>query len=219
MNDYRAPDSTSAGGSMLRQFREPILVGLMLFGIGTSSAQALPTEMVSGARTTQQTTAGARVTPPQRSGRAISEFRRLSGLTWDQLASLFNVSRRSVHFWASGKAMTSGNEAHLQRLLAALRRIDHGSAGANRAALLAVHEDGSTPLGLLARGQYDLAANMTAPGHVERQRPASFPLDYEVKVARTPRKPEELVGALRDPVDRGPAVSRAARSVRARGGR
>jgi transcriptional regulator with XRE-family HTH domain len=219
VNDYHAPDSTSGGGSMLRLSREPILVGLMLFGIGTSSAQALPPEVASGARTTQQTTSGARVTQPQRSGKAISEFRRLSGLTWDQLAGLFGVSRRSVHFWASGKAMTSANEAHLQRLLAALKRIDRGSAGANRAALLAVHEDGGTLLGLLARGQYDLAVNMIVPGYVELQRPALFPLDDEVKAVRAPRKPEELVGAPGDPVDRGPAISRAARSVRARGGR
>lgn len=218
MNDYRAPDSTSAGGSMLRQFREPILVGLMLFGIGTSSAQVLPPDMGPSAQTTQQTTAGARVTPPHRSGRAIAEFRRLSGLTWDQLAGLFNVSRRSVHFWASGKAMTSGNEEHLQRLLAALRRIDRGSAGANRATLFTVHDDGRTPFDLLARGQYDLAVHVAGFGYAQR-RSTSFTVDDKVKAARTPRAPEELVGALQDRVDRGPTRARAARSVRTRVGR
>ena len=35
--------------------------------------------------------------------KAVSELRRISGLTWEQLAWLFGVSRRSVHFWASGK--------------------------------------------------------------------------------------------------------------------
>ena len=32
------------------------------------------------------------------SQRAISELRRISGLTWEQLGQLFEVSRRSVHF-------------------------------------------------------------------------------------------------------------------------
>lgn len=219
MKDHRVSDSTSASGSMLRQIREPILVGLMLVvGVGTSSAQSLPAEMVSRTHAAQQTTAGARVTQSERSGKAIAEVRRLSGLTWDQLARLFNVSRRAVHFWASGKAMTSGNEAHLQRLLAALRRIDRGSAGANRATLFTVHDDGSVPVELLARGQYDLAVQLAGPGHVQRPS-TSFALDEKVKAARTPRAPEELVGALQDRVDRGPTTTRAARSVRVRGGR
>jgi len=41
-------DSTSAAGAMLmRQVREPVLVGVMLAGFGTSTAQAVPTEIVS----------------------------------------------------------------------------------------------------------------------------------------------------------------------------
>jgi DNA-binding transcriptional regulator YiaG len=203
---------------MLRQIREPILVGLMLVGMGTSSAQALPAEMVSRAHAQQQTTAGARATQPERSRKAIVELRRLSGFTWDQLARLFNVSRRSVHFWASGKAMTSGNEVHLQRLLAVLRRIDRGSAGANRAELLAVHEGDSSPYDLLAQGKYDLAALLAGPGQAQ-PRPAVPALDERARAARTPRAPEELVGALQDRIDRGPTTARAARSVRARGGR
>jgi DNA-binding transcriptional regulator YiaG len=174
--------------------------------------------MVTRARTEQQTTAGARAAQPERSREAIVEVRRLSGFTWDQLARLFKVSRRSVHFWASGKAMTSGNEEHLQRLLAVMRKIDRGSASANRAELLAVREEGSSPFDFLAQGQYDLAAMLVGPGHSQRH-PAPPMLDEGAKAARTPRAPEELVGALQDRVDRGPTITRAARSVRARGGR
>lgn len=39
-----------------------------------------------------------------------------SGLTWDQLAKLFNVSRRAVHNWASGARLNSANAELLMRV-------------------------------------------------------------------------------------------------------
>jgi len=218
VNDYQSgSDSTSAGGSMLRQIREPILVGLILVGFGTSSANQLPGEIVLRARTEQQTTAGLKATHPENSRSEVIEARRLSGLTWDQLARLFNVSRRSVHFWASGKPMTSGNEEHLHRLLAVLRKIDRGSAGSNRSELLAVRESGNSPFDLLVQGRYDLALMMVGFGH-SQPRLVSPALSPRAKAARTPRAPEELVGALQDRVHRQQSITRAARSVRVRGG-
>ena len=101
-------DSTSAAGAMLmRQVREPVLVGCMLAGLGTSTMYAAPQEVLwRSHRSFEQTTAGAVVPSAQPAGAAIGELRRLSGLTWDQLARIFSVSRRSLHFWASGKPMT-----------------------------------------------------------------------------------------------------------------
>ncbi len=40
----------------------------------------------------------------------------MSGLTWDQLARLFNVSRRAVHNWASGARLNSANAELLMRI-------------------------------------------------------------------------------------------------------
>ena len=37
----------------------------------------------------------------------IAELRSLSGLTWEQTARLLGVTRRSVHFWASGEVLWS----------------------------------------------------------------------------------------------------------------
>ncbi len=90
---------------------------------------------------------------------AISEVRRLSGLTWEQLAQLFGVSRRALHFWASGKPLSAQNAEHLQRLLAVLQRVDRGSASANRAALLAPIK-GVHPFDLLARHDYEDAVQL-----------------------------------------------------------
>lgn len=66
----------------------------------------------------------------------VSELRLVTGFTWDQVARLFNVSRRSVHHWASGGAISSENEEHLHRVLAIIRRLDCGRTGTTRAALL-----------------------------------------------------------------------------------
>jgi len=43
-----------------------------------------------------------------------------SGLTWEQIARLFNVSRRSVHLWLAGGRMSATNE---ERLIAVERYV------------------------------------------------------------------------------------------------
>lgn len=155
--------------------------------------------------------------PTVRAAAAIMELRRLTGLTWDQLAHLFSISRRSLHLWASGKAMAPSNEEHLQRLLALIRRIDRGSASANRTALLAVGEDGTLPFDLLAAGQYDRVAALLGPG--EARRVVAPKLSPDAMAARAPRPPEELVGALQDRIHHDTGISRAAKSVKLRSSR
>jgi DNA-binding transcriptional regulator YiaG len=169
----------------------------MLAGVGTSTAYAAPPDMVWRCqRSVEQTTAGALVPSAQPAGAAIGALRRLTGLTWDQLARMFSVSRRSLHFWASGKPMAPSNEERLQRVLAVLRKIDRGAASANRTALLGVHEDGTIPFDLLVNGDYERALSLLGPGDGRGVSPPK--LSEEARAARTPRPPEELVGALQD---------------------
>lgn len=214
-------DSTSAAGAMLmRRPREPVLVGCMLAGQGTSTAYATPQDVLRRSqRSMEQTTAGAGavVLSAQPPGPAIGELRRLSGLTWDQLARIFSVSRRSLHFWASGKPMAPSNEEHLQRVLAAVRKIDRGAASANRTALLGVRENGSIPFDLLVAGEYEGFVSLVGP--CEAQRVAPPKLSEEARAARAPRPPEELVGALQDRVHHESGALRAAKSVKVRSGR
>jgi|GEM_PF-5598069 len=40
---------------------------------------------------------------------ALAEIRRRAALRWDQLASIFGVSRRAVHLWASGGGVGADN--------------------------------------------------------------------------------------------------------------
>jgi len=107
-----------------------MVVGQIIAGTGTTTVEAF--EVVSP----PQTSAGAPANETSSANGALSELRRLSGLSWDQLARIMGVSRRALHFWASGKPMARTNEEHLQRVLAAVRSIDRGSAAANRTALL-----------------------------------------------------------------------------------
>ncbi len=199
---------TSAAGAMvLREAREPVLVGRLLAGLGTSTTYALPRRAPSRLPTTMaHTTAGGALVataPPSEvgpshatPGAAIGELRRLSGFTWEQLARVFDVSRRSLHFWASGKPMASSNEEHLHNLLAVMRKIDRGSASANRAALLSAREDGSIPFDLLVGGRYERVVSLL--GHGQTRPAGPSPLSEQARAARAPRPPDELVDALHD---------------------
>jgi transcriptional regulator with XRE-family HTH domain len=146
-----------------------------------------------------QSTTGTAVMRKERPGAAIAELRRLSGLTWEQLAQLFQVTRRSLHFWASGKAMTPGNQAHLYRLLDTIRQIDRGFSSANRALLMADDGTGRTAFEMLIKAEYDRVIALVGPGNAQ-PRVRSPRMAKEVRAARAPRPPEELVDALQDRV-------------------
>ena len=148
---------------------------------------------------------------------AIAELRRLTGLTWEQLAHLFNVGRRSVHFRASGSKVSAENTAHLERVLDTVRVIDRGSMTENRAALLATRDDGTTLLDQLAAGNYDVVISALGYG---RQRVASIAtaLLSLAKAARLPRSPEELVDTSQECAHRDAGPVRSGRAVRTKGG-
>lgn len=170
----------------------------MLIHLATSAVQAPLTELlleIESLFSLDQTTPGTPVRSSVHAGGAIAELRRSSGLTWDQLARLFDVSRRALHFWASGKPMTASNEEHLQRLIALVRSIDRGSASANRVALLTPIE-GVLPFDLLVRRDYDRASKLIGESGIVRQPPPK--LGTAAMRARMPLPPEVLVGATQD---------------------
>jgi len=211
--------STSAAGPMrLRQVVAPLVLGLMLVGIDTSTTSAIPNVAPYWQFPAGQTTSGAQVPLAVASaGTTIGELRRLSGLTWEQLAHLFNVSRRSVHFWASGKPMALSNEEHLRRLLTVVRKVDRGSARANRAVLLGASEGGISPLDLLAAREYERVLSLLGSDDGYRASPPKISKD--VRTLRAPQPPEELVGALQDRIHHDEGTVRVAKSMRIRGGR
>ena len=146
--------------------------------------------------------------------RAISELRKISGLTWEQLGMLFDVSRRSVHFWASGKPLNAGNEARLMRVLDVVREADRGNARGTRAAMFQVTE-GETAFDMLVAQRFDDAREFLGRS-VKRSSPTMAELSAEANAARMPLPPEELFDAKHGRVHREPGQARAARTVRNR---
>lgn len=144
---------------------------------------------------------------------ALSELRKLSGLTWEQLARLFNVSRRSLHFWASGQPISRFNEESLHRLLSTLRYINRGSANINRHTLLKPCRNGQIPFDLLVAGRYEDVKILLGYGNAPEKMQLT-PIDGSERVLRKPQKPDELIDALQDPVHKDISCSHPVRSAR-----
>ena len=144
--------------------------------------------------------------------KAVSELRRISGLTWQQLARLFGVSRRSVHFWASGRPLNTANHERLMRVLDVVRQADRGTARGTRAALLATRE-GATAFEMLADQRFEEAGAALGRGRT-RLVPALTQLSEAARTARKPLPPEELYDAKSNRAHRDPGLARAARTAR-----
>lgn len=181
----------------------------------TTSRETINRNLVAASEMTTSGVAMASISSPEATQKALSELRRLSGLTWDQLAKLFNVSRRSLHFWASGQPLSRFNEEHLNRLLGTIRYIDRGSASLNRSLLLCPDSNGNPLFDLLVAGRYEEVKRIAGSNNAPR-RPLLGSLSEDARKMRMPQKPEDLVDALNDPIHRDVGRSRPARAVRSR---
>ncbi len=132
--------------------------------------------------------------------RQIHELRRLSGLTWEEIASIFGVTRRAIHLWASGEQMNSGHARRLRDLLGFLCRIDRGEALRNRDLLLSLLPGGRSLLDLLRAGSFEEALAYLAEGSGGGMRATGRPLSRRAKELRRPPAPAELVGASTESV-------------------
>ncbi|WP_126977601.1 hypothetical protein [Frigidibacter oleivorans] len=94
----------------------------------------------------------------------VNELRRVSGLTWAQVAEVFGVSKRTPYHWSSGETVSAENHERLGRVVAVLRFIDKGSAEENRNLLLGHTRFGQTYLELLRSGEYELVRDLAGKG-------------------------------------------------------
>ena len=199
------PDThTSAVGSMYRAG-----VAVHLSGSSTANTYDLP-------RLIEHTAAGPPGqidhVPTETTAEAVLEIRRRSGLTWEELGDLFDVSRRSVHHWASGKAVSAKHDRMIHQTLAALRHLDQGNQAGTRAQLLATDAAGVSTLDLLKAGLFDEAMarveGLVAPEH------RRIPLSRKAQDARRPPAPWLLLEADQERPD-FPAKARTVRAARA----
>jgi DNA-binding transcriptional regulator YiaG len=212
---------TSAGTSMKPSTTIPSQsIGVSLYYSGTASSESI----LDWYLYVMEKQTGSDITftyslpiATESSQATINELKKLSGLTWEQLAKIFNVSRRSLHFWASGKPISPFNEEHLRRLLATIRYINRGSADFNRSALLEPRHGSTIPLDLLIAGKYEEVKRLLGPGKTVEEKKLK-PVSPEAAAARRPQSPEDLVGALHEPVHREVGRSRPAKTTRSRKG-
>jgi transcriptional regulator with XRE-family HTH domain len=179
-----------------------IVLATALTAVSATNASAEVLESPEEARrvTDRWTNSGGTVLDHIRNDRvfadAVLEVRRRSGLTWEQLATLFKVERRSVHLWASGRPMSASNAEHLNRVLGVLRLADRGDPSLTKTWLHSPDSRGLLPLDLIREGRFDEIAMPSPAGMTPR--PA--PLSVKARKARAPRHPEALVGARHDRV-------------------
>jgi DNA-binding transcriptional regulator YiaG len=181
----------------------------------TTSKEILDQNLTAASEMTTSGIAIVSTSSPEATQKAINELRRLSGLTWDQLAKLFNVSRRSLHFWASGQPLSRFNEEHLNRLLGTIRYVDQGSASLNRSLLLCPDDNGNPLFNLLVAGKYEEFKRIVGSNNAPRK-PLLGALSEDAYTEYRPQNPADLVDALQEPIHREVGRSRPARTARSR---
>lgn len=210
---------TSAGNAMKAQTEViPQFFGASLSYVGTASSESILAwylQLMEKQTASSLSVTYSLPTTVESAQVTIHELKKLSGFTWEQLAKIFNVSRRSLHFWASGKPMTPFNEEHLRRLLATIRYIDRGSPDINRGALLQPQHGSTIPLDLLIAGKYEEVKRLLGAGTAV-EKPKLKPLSPEAIASRLPPPPADLVGALHDTIHREVGRSRPAKTTRSR---
>lgn len=98
----------------------------------------LPTELVeSNSQTTNHDVSTAK---------AVRKAHEDSGLTWELLARVFAVSRRSVHSWANGARMNATNVELLMRFNDFLDKLPGETPSDRRAQILSIGSDGRSLL-------------------------------------------------------------------------
>ncbi|RYZ88487.1 MAG: hypothetical protein EOP04_09295 [Proteobacteria bacterium] len=130
----------------------------------------------------------------------INSLRRISGLTWDHLAKLFNVSRRSLHFWASGRPVNAQNYELLNRMVSAIKAIDCGQASENRARIFRAI-NGTLPFDLLVANKFEEFGRVL--GHLSNatyKRDSGLAVHEQIK--RKPSSPIASLDALQDNLQR-----------------
>ncbi len=94
----------------------------------------------------------------------VQGVRFLGGMTWAQVADLFDVSLRAVFDWAAGKTVAGQHHQHLGNVFSTLEYIDRGSAEENINLLMGASQDGMTCFELLKKDQCDRVRNIVGEG-------------------------------------------------------
>jgi transcriptional regulator with XRE-family HTH domain len=76
--------------------------------------------------------------------KSVRSLRQRSGLTWDELARIFGVTRRTLYNWSIGGQVSAANARAIADVIGSLHEIDAGDPRVTRSRLLAPTENGAT---------------------------------------------------------------------------
>ncbi len=150
--------------------------------------------------------------PPPPTADAILQIRRLSGLTWEELSDLFDVSRRSVHHWASGSVASPEHQRMILQVLEIIRQLYRGSSIDTRSLLLTADSAGVSKIKLLK----DQIHSGMISGGKWRQTIAERPRTRLSQAAQDARRPLPQMLLLNADQERPdfPSTARVASAVR-----
>lgn len=170
------PAATRSGPSVAKI----AVSGLFLVAAAGSTSAGIPFKeplpVVRNATPDMIPTAGSLAGEPATDAELVRWLKDESGLTWDQIARIFDVSRRTVHLWANGSRVSAGNAEALHAFAALVRQFAGRSPDDTRNGLLTIGANGLSPIDQFRRSQHDGASN----------------------VSGTPFEPDELLGAQAD---------------------
>jgi len=76
--------------------------------------------------------------------KSVRSLYRRSGLTWDELAHVFGVSRRTMYNWSTGGKVSASYAQAISSVIRVVHHVDTGNPQLTRSKLLAPAEDGTT---------------------------------------------------------------------------
>ncbi len=146
----------------------------------------------------------------------LFEIRRLTGFSWESIAGLLSVDRRSVHNWVKGGEIRDKNAIRIADILSTLRFIDRGSVELNVVALTQKNSDGLTALEFLKEGLIENARKAVGPGT-----PSGRPQVGMVSDSKLPKglleffvHPDASSADLTEQIDVEPARTKRRRTIR-----
>jgi DNA-binding transcriptional regulator YiaG len=95
----------------------------------------------------------------------LFEIRRLIHFTWNEIASLIDVDRRTLHNWVKGSEIRTKNADKLGQILTVLRYADRGDHAKTRAVLRRTDSSGRSVEQFIKEGQYEAARILAGPGN------------------------------------------------------
>ncbi|MGC4154822.1 MAG: hypothetical protein QM628_17355 [Propionicimonas sp.] len=115
------------------------IVSFLALTLGTPTGLPTEVEILAGVRSVwyqadPEALGSIRVAPTE--SELVSKAKELSGLTWEQLATAFGVSRRTVHLWAAGGKMNSRHASLLHQLMTEIETSGQNDPLAVRGALM-----------------------------------------------------------------------------------